>query len=146
MSIHKNEATFLLTKFLPYLWAYIIRNLIHKICMDIHTLQNMYNLFLNKYHLFLKNTISDSHLLIQFLFMSEKNIMQNINLKELYLGIQLSFLNKTLWFSLISAFFRQHLLYHMWHLWKQNHINPFLCANKAWVLHFSKGKKILHFI
>lgn len=37
----KNEATFLFSQFLPYLWVYIIRNLIHKICMDIHTLQNM---------------------------------------------------------------------------------------------------------
>lgn len=41
-------------------------------------------------------TISDSHLLIQFLFRSKKNIMQNINVKELHLGIQLCILNKTL--------------------------------------------------
>lgn len=67
----KNEVTFLFTKFLPYLWVNITRNIIHKICINIctHTSKIVQLIYKRK------NIISDYHLQTQFLFRPKKNII-----------------------------------------------------------------------
>jgi len=77
----KNEAISFFTKYFPYLWVNITRNLIHKIRTDICTLQKYIHLISKR-----KNIISDYHFQTQLLSRPKKKYRIKYKYKIIVFG------------------------------------------------------------